>query len=277
MAEGMVRLIQETQADRPAFTDVIVASPNQIAAMVRAGALAPVDWASWAPNVQDPRATAPQGVAVAAESSVAGITYNSARVRPDEVPRSMEDLLKLQYKGRVASTPYAAHFNNLAASGVWGSARTLDYVRAFADQIAGLIRCNETGRIISGEFDLFALDCGHNYTLRAKDEGAPIDFVVAADAPLLINYYAAVPRNAAHPNAAQLWVNFLLSREAQDLLYQTEYLDLAYLPGSKTAKLVEQYEAAGVTFVPIDVEFYQRIDEQQVEQVLAEVQRLLRK
>src|SRR5262249_45800698 len=192
-------------------------------------------------------------------------------------PRSLNDLLKSEYRGRIASTPYAAYFSHLAAPDLWGSTRAIDYVKALSDQVAGLIRCNETQRIISGEFDIFAIDCGQNLTLRAKAQGAPVDFVVPTDAPLVAHYYAAVPKKAPHPNAARLWIDFLLSREAQDFLYDTDYLDLHYLPGSKTAKVVEQFEAGGIKFVLVGVEFYQRNDEQELDRVLAEQQRLLRK
>lgn len=277
MAEGMVRLVQETQADRPAFTDVIVAAGNQMLTMIRANALTPVDWATWAPNVQDARLLGPDGTTVAAQTSVAVITYNSQRVAPAEVPHSLEDLLKPQYKGRIASTPYAAHFNTLAAPMLWGSTRALDYMKAFADQTAGLIRCAELERVISGEYDLFALDCSQNVALRSRLQGAPIDFVIPADAPILGGFYVAVPRKAAHPNAAKLWINFLMSRETQDFLFENDYMDQRYLPGSRTAALIEQYEAAGLTFVATDVAFYQRNDEQELDRVLAEQQRLLRK
>src|SRR3712207_9168827 len=66
--------------------------------------------------------------------------------------RSMADLLKPQYKGRIASTPYAAGFDWLAAPEAWGEQRVLDYLAQFKEQVAGLIRCNEMERIANGEF-----------------------------------------------------------------------------------------------------------------------------
>ena len=51
---------------------------------------------------------------------------------------------------------------------------------------------------------------------------------------------------AAHPNAAKLWVNYLLSREGQDTLYQYDFQDAQQVPGSKTAPQLETLRASGI-------------------------------
>jgi hypothetical protein len=113
------------------------------------------------------------------------------------VPRTMQDLLKPEYKGRIASTPYGAMFDYLATDEVWGEQRTLDYVARLTDQLAGVIRCNEMTRVASGEFDVFALACSQSNAYELRARGAPVDILIASDAPFLIPLYLAVPRNAA--------------------------------------------------------------------------------
>jgi ABC-type Fe3+ transport system substrate-binding protein len=255
----------------------VVGYANHVYSLIQADAAAPIDWASWAPNVQDPRLVAPGGGAVTFESSMQGITYNSQRVAPDEVPRSMEALLEPRYKGRVASTPYASGFDRLAIPEQWGEQRTREYARALADQVAGLIRCNEKERLLSGEFDIFALDCSHADAFRMRAQGAPIGFLMASDAPFVLLLYMGVPKNAPHPNAARLWVNYLLSREAQDLMYDVDYGDSHLLEGSRTAPLIREREAAGSKILYVDVQFYQTHDEEQLTKSLAEIQRILQK
>jgi iron(III) transport system substrate-binding protein len=277
MPEVASKVVQEYQAGRPASTDIVVGYANHVYSLVRADAEAPIDWASWAPNVQDPRLVAPGGGAVTFESSMQGITYNSQRVAPDEVPRSMEALLEPRYKGRVASTPYASGFDRLAIPEQWGEQRTREYARALADQVAGLIRCNEKERLLSGEFDIFALDCSHADAFRMRAQGAPMGFLMASDAPFVLLLYMGVPKNAPHPNAARLWVNYLLSREAQDLMYDVDYGDSHLLEGSRTAPLIREREAAGSKILYVDVQFYQTHDEEQLTKSLAEIQRILQK
>ena len=105
--------VEEYQANRTASTDIALGYSNHVLSMIQTGTLEPSDWAAWAPNVQDPRLLAPGGTAVTIQSSLPGITYNSQRFSGAAVPRSLEDVLKPQYKGYVGATPYAAWFDHL--------------------------------------------------------------------------------------------------------------------------------------------------------------------
>jgi iron(III) transport system substrate-binding protein len=271
------RLIVEAQAGRAATTDLFTSAPNDTLALIRGDAVEPVDWPSWAPNVQDPKLIATRGMAVAAQSYMPVISYSSTRVSGAAIPRSMEDLLKPEYKGRIATTPYAAWFGSLAAPEVWGSQRTLDYVARFSDQVAGLIRCSENQRLVSGEFDLFAIDCTHRDTMRMRAQGQPVDFTLAADVPLVSTFYLTIPRRAPHPATAKLWIDYVLSREGQDILYELDGQDNVDVPGSKMARDIAALEAGGRSFIHIDVDFNTRNDPTELDRVTSEAQQLLRK
>jgi ABC-type Fe3+ transport system substrate-binding protein len=275
MPEMATKTLQEFQAGRPATSDVVAGYSVHMHTLMKGGAAELVDWTSWAPNIRSAEQVAPDGAAVAFETSFPVITYNSQRVSGDLVPRTLQDLLKPQYKGRVASTPYAANFDYLATDDVWGPQRTFDFLTQFVPQIAGLIRCNETERLASGEFDLLALDCSQSNALSARAEGQPISFVVPSDVALIIPLYVAVPKNARHPNAAKLWINYLLGREGQDVLYELDHTDSHLVPGSKTAKELEASLSAGARFTVADVGFVQRQDEQEYSRRRARAQEIL--
>jgi ABC-type Fe3+ transport system substrate-binding protein len=275
MPSMAARTAQEYQAGRPASSDLQAGYANHIRTVIQVGGIEAVDWAAWAPNLQDPRLISAGGMAIAFQSSTPGIGYNTLRVTGAAIPRTLQDLLKSEYKGRIASTPYAASFDQLSVPEVWGQQRTLDFARALAAQTTGLIRCNEMDRLAGGEFDLFAIACSQNGTLDKKAEGAPVDFVIPADAPLMAPLYVAVPKNSAHPAAAKLWVNYLMGREGQDLVYQFNHADNHLVAGSRTAQDFERMQASGLKFTQIDVEFYERHDEDELNQFLTEVQRLL--
>ncbi|HLH26848.1 MAG TPA: ABC transporter substrate-binding protein [Chloroflexota bacterium] len=275
--EMAARITQEYQAGRRATSDVYIGADHHISGLMANNVLEAVDWSAWAPHVRDPALVAPQGMAVTFETWLPGITYNTVRVTGDAVPRTLQDLLKPEYKGRVASTPYASGFDRLASPEVWGKARTLDFATRLADQLAGLIRCNETQRIVSGEFDVFALDCNGSNALKAKAQGAPIEFTPALDVPVANLVYMAVPKNAAHPAAAKLWIDYVLSREGQDILFAEEYMDSHLVPGSRTAQQVEKLQASGATLEIFDVARVQSRDEAELADVLPEVQRILSK
>jgi ABC-type Fe3+ transport system substrate-binding protein len=275
--EMAARITQEYQVGRRAATDVYLGADHHISALMANNVLEAVEWAAWAPHVRDPGLVAPHGIAVTYESWLPGMTYNSARVTGEAVPRTLQDLLKPEYKGRVASTPYASGFDRLATPEVWGKARTLDFATRYADQLAGLIRCNEMQRIVSGEFEVFALDCNPSNALRAKAQGAAVEFTPATDVPVVNLVYMAVPKNAAHPAAAKLFIDYVLSREGQDLLYAVEYMDSHLVPGSRTAHDVEKLRAGGSALEIFDVARVQSRDEAELADVLPEIQRVFSK
>jgi iron(III) transport system substrate-binding protein len=275
MTQSALRLVQEHETGRTASTDIFVGYGDHMLTAMRGNALEAVDWASWAPNVRDPRSVAAGGAAVEYASGLPGITYNSNRVAGTAVPRTLQDLLKPEYKGRIAAQQAAAWFNHLAAPELWGEARTMEYVAQLAGQTAGFLRCTDHERIAAGEFDLFALDCNNGNTLALKAQGAPVDFVAPTDAPLIAPLYMAVPKRAAHPNAAKLWINYVLSREGQDLAYDSDFADSPLIPGSRTALDMERYLPAGVKPAAVDLDFYQRNDAEALSRIQAEQIRIL--
>jgi ABC-type Fe3+ transport system substrate-binding protein len=275
--EMAARVTQEYQSGRRAATDVYIGADHHVATLMANNVLEAVDWSAWAPHLQDPALVAPQGMAVTYESWLPGISYNSQRVTGDAVPRTFQDLLKPEYKGRVSTTPYASGFDRLATPEVWGKARTLEFANRFADQLGGLTRCNELQRIVSGEFDVFALDCNAGNALRSKAQGAPIEFTPATDVPVVNLVYMGVPKNAAHPAAAKLWIDYVLSREGQDVLYAEEYMDSHLVPGSRTGRDVDKLRAGGVELQIFDVARVQSRDEAELADVLPEVQRIISK
>jgi iron(III) transport system substrate-binding protein len=275
MPEIANKVAQEYRAGRPSSTDVFLGTESHVMQLVKAGALLPVDWLSWAPNIQNPALVAPDGVAVELVTRTPGMTYNTSRLRGADVPASLQDLLKPQYKGRIASTPYAGAFTNLASPELWGEARVLDFVSKYSEQLAGIMGCGEGERVANAEFDIFALDCGSE-SLRYKARGAPVDHAILTDVAILVYWFVAVPANAQHPNAAKLWVNHLLGREAQDLIFRYEYFDHHLVPGSKSGGDIERLQAQGVKFTEIDVEWSQR-HEEQVVRLRTEIQGILQR
>ncbi|WP_193752460.1 ABC transporter substrate-binding protein [Cupriavidus sp. IDO] len=75
-------------------------------------------------------------------------------------------------------------------------------------------------RIASGELVL-----GYNllgsYALSLMERGAGIDVIAPRDYTLVMSRVAFIARRAPRPNAARLWLDFLLSRDGQGLLGQS--------------------------------------------------------
>jgi len=179
-------------------------------------------------------------------------------------------------KGHVASTPYAAYLDVVGSDEMWGREKLLAFTKELSPHLGGLIRCNEITRVASGEFDAFGLTCDQTGTLSVAAKGGPVAWVPASDAPMLQYLYQAVPTNAAHPNAAKLWINFMTSREAQDLLYKVELADSDAIEGSKTAETVRTMKGGGAKLLPIDVNFYRTHEAADLPGLQAEAVKILR-
>lgn len=229
---------QEVQAGKKPQTDLFLGSDIHIGTLLRTGALEPIDWRALDDRIP-PMAVAEGNVGLAYGSSYSGMTYNTELVPPAEVPPSLQSLLDPKWKGKIASTPYAAGFPQLARSTAWGEQRTKDYVQALADQVGGLMRCGENERLLSGEFVLYALNCGVASDLAAHRDGMPIGVVIPADAPAVSYYAWGVPKGSAHPNAATLFALFMVSDEGQRLSYDADFMDLHLLPSSRSVAVVK--------------------------------------
>ena len=274
--DPVARLLEEQQAGRTASTDIVLGTETQIAALAKAVALAPEPWTSWATNVKDLKLVAPGGIAVQVQTRLPGITYNSRKLTGTDVPRTLADLLKPQYKGRIATTEDGATFDRLGSADLWGSAKTLDYVRKLAGQIGGTLRCGDESAVANGTYDVFVFDCGGARVSQLKAQGVLIGWTAPADAALVRHLYMGVPKNAAHPNLARLWIDFQLSREAQDLMYQYDFADELRATGSRTFTEVDRATKAGAKFYELTVDLIQVEEATGAKPIAPQIQQILR-
>jgi ABC-type Fe3+ transport system substrate-binding protein len=259
--EMAAKVEAELGAGLPASTDVMSLNARAVQQLATRNVLEEVDWASFSPNVTDPEMLAPQGVAVSVEAWPLGIAYHTGRVAADEVPTSMEDLLEPEYEGRIYTTPFGAGFDLLASDEGWGRERTLEFTEEFVGQIGGL--GFNIQPLLSGEFDIMALLVPPSVALAAKEDGAPIEFFVPSDAALFYENLVGIPTNSAHPNAARLFIDYLMSPEGQAVLRDLDFVDSPVVPGSITAEQIEEADSSGANFVYGDVEFYTAQDPEQ--------------
>jgi ABC-type Fe3+ transport system substrate-binding protein len=248
------QLATEFQAKQPASTDVYLGSAAQIAPLVKFNMFESADWTKYLPDRIKPEFTEVDKQFVRFNTALSGVTYN-ASLAPSK-PTTLEDFLKPEWKGKIASTPYAASFDVFLAEDVWGKQRTVDYVKKLSGQIAGLMRCGDAERIATGEFLALVMDCTGQDALIWQERGAPVEQMVPLDAAQERYYYLAVPKNAKSPNAAKLFITFMMTEEGQKIAYDTWKTDLHLLPGSRIGKTVDKYVAQNVKFKEVTIEWW---------------------
>jgi iron(III) transport system substrate-binding protein len=253
MARVVNQLATEFNAAQKAHVDILLGASPQIVPVVKLNFLEQVDWRQYLPNRITPEMMELNGQIVRIVTGLSGATYNS-QLAPMK-PTKLEDFLRPEWKGKIASTPYSAGFDVLSADDVWGKQKTFNYVRALTQQLVGLIRCGEAERIATGEYLALVMDCTGQDALQWQEKGAPVGQMMPLDAAQQRYYYFAVPKNAQHPNAAKLYTLFTLTEEGQKLAYDTWKTDLHSFPGSRMGKMVDDFKKLDVKFKEVTVEW----------------------
>jgi len=238
------RLTQEYKAKQKSSTDIFLGSGSHMFSGGKTGLLQKVDWNALierpAPKKASFERVNPDGVGVAVASRVVGIVYNKNLVKGDDIPTSIEDVLKPKWKGLVATTPYVTGFYQFAAPDVFGEKFMLDYSRRLKPQIGGFFSCNSLDKLASGEFAMLIFDCGKDATVRYQRRGAPLEHAVPKEIVRNNIINLGVTSNADHPNVGKLFIAFTQTKEGQELLWKHGAYDLEVYPGSRSGKLVAE-------------------------------------
>jgi ABC-type Fe3+ transport system substrate-binding protein len=156
-----------------------------------------------------------------------GTAYNTQLVPPDQIPKTYEALLDPKWKGKMAwsygpAVGTALFITNLRIA--WGEERAMDYFKKLAKQ--NVINYGATARtvvdqVMAGEYTL-GLNIYAHHPLISKAKGAPVNTVLMNPAPSAAGT-VLVPKDAPHPYAAMLLVDFLLSKDGQRIMAKSEY------------------------------------------------------
>lgn len=167
---------------------------------------------------------------------------NTAQMNVKAAPRRYVDYLKPEYKNKMAF--HIGTNNPLIGMGeLQGEDKALTYMRAFAKQ--GLIQHNGYTKIsqllAAGEFALVAF-MQVTKLEKIRERNGPVDWL-PLDPSLATVSSVAVAKNAPHPAAARLLVDFYLSEEGQRALKEIDKIPLRKgvdADSKRVAELVEQ-------------------------------------
>lgn len=174
---------------------------------------------------------APEGAAIPAKYKEDGYWYlegvtiscmlfNSSKLKKSDMPDSPMGLLDAKWKGRVGSIPAWATGTALEF------AYFVDYILGQKDEYAkGLkaltppmqsAQAKLVQQVIRGDIDV-ALPIADYNLYRFQKKGAPVDCVYPkSDKGVPTNARpVAIPKNAPHPNAAKLFLNWRISKDGQ--------------------------------------------------------------
>lgn len=249
MTNMIGKLTRELNAGQPASTDVVWGNSGGMLQSGKVSLMRPMNWMAYLERPMlksdnfDP--LAPGGIALASASTLVGVLYNSDVVKGDDIPKTLADTLKPKWKGKIASTPYAAGMREFASPDLLGKEAMIEFTKKLSKQIGGLIRCGSMDRITSQEFVMLVLSCGDQYVNQAKRRGEPLGYSVMRDAVVSHTRYGAVPKHSQAPNAAALFVAYLHTPEGQKWMWEVNGFDFHLYPESHERKVLEEARAEG--------------------------------
>ncbi len=155
--------------------------------------------------------------------------YNTNLVKPEDVPKTYQDLLDPKWKGKIAWTydltpggPPGFVYNILSTM---GEEKGTAYLRTFAEQqpvtIPGAQRV-VLDHVISGEYPLCVMILNYHAAISMR-AGAPVQWL-KLEPVLQTMGLVSITGGAPHPNAAKLMVEFMLSKEGQKILADNDYI-----------------------------------------------------
>lgn len=145
------------------------------------------------------------------------ITYNTQKLKAEDAPKTWQDLLQDKYKDKIST-------GSAAASGQVGTWALSMQQKYGADYLDKLNKVNpKLGRsindtvvdIVSGERSLAIGPMGQ--VLAQKAKGNPVDVIYPSDGTVVVVNPVGILKDAPHPNAAKLFLNFLMSKEYAEL------------------------------------------------------------
>ena len=179
--------------------------------------------------------------------------YNTDLVPKGTQPKTWDDLLDPKWKGKMAwsSNPTSsggAGFIGLVLAKL-GQKDGMDYLRKLSTQkVTGVSSSarNVLDQTIAGEYSI-ALQIFNNHPVISAAKGAPIDWI-PMDPAMGVFSVVSVTAGAPHPNAAKLLVDFLTSKEGQEVYRNADYISVDPEVPPKVANL----RPDGVKFKAID-------------------------
>ena len=145
--------------------------------------------------------------------------FNSRMVPRDKAPKSFEDLLDPQWKDKLGMD--TTDYDWIAALiDYYGRSNAVEFARTLSKQQLNMRRGPTllAQLAVAGEFPI-VIDAFPEEVLQLKNAKAPVDFTfsepfVAVKTPTTVSISAGAP----HPNAAALFVDFLLSKPGQEIM-----------------------------------------------------------
>ena len=250
--KAMDRALSEYRAGKPLF-DAVLTNDNPMQIMLKEGIFASYD--SPSAKAFNKESIVP-GLGPRYRNVIIGVLYNNSLIKPSEAPKSLEDLVKPQYRGKIVMPDPTQHTTTAqwlaSLEKLMGKEKAEKFIRELAAAkpifVESLLPAAE--RVASGETPLGIAYVKYVYTFGQR--GAPIDYLRLGKM-MGDGHYVALGKKAPHPNAGKAFIDFFLGEESMSMLAkQGEFVNRngVYPPIADSNKIqfVEMYDLDAKAF-----------------------------
>jgi iron(III) transport system substrate-binding protein len=196
---------------------------------------------------------------------IIGVVYNKSALSPADYPKSLEDLTKPQYRGKIVMPDPTQHTTTTqwvaSLEKLMGKEKAEKYIRDLAATkpilVESLLPAAE--RVMTGETPVAITYVKYAYVFGLK--GAPLDYVRLGKM-MGDGHYLTLGNKASHPNAGKALIDFFLGQESMSIIAKLgEFVNRkgVYPPLADADKIqfVEMYDLDSKQFAEKKKEYQQ--------------------
>lgn len=257
----MDRALSEYRAGRPLF-DVILTNDNPMQIMFKEGLFAKYD----SPSAKDfTKESIDPNLGPRYRNVIIGVVYNKDIIKPADAPKSLEDLVKPQYRGKLVMPDPTQHTTTTqwvaSLDKLMGKEKSEKFIRDLAAQkpilVESLLPAVE--RVTTGETPIAITYIKYVHSFGQK--GAPLDYVRLGKF-MGDGHYLALNTKAPHPNAGKSFIDYFLGQENMLTLAKLgEFVNrkgvYPPLPDADKIQFVEMYDLNPKQFAEKKKEYQQ--------------------
>ena len=215
----MNRAMTEYRAGKPGY-DVVLNNSDPLVIMANDGMLAQYDSPTakkYLKDQIDPR------FGPITRYGIVGVVYHKGLVKPDDAPKSIEDLVNPKYKGMLVMADPTLHVTTIqwlsSLHKIMIKERVDKFIRDLAAMKPTLVESMlpASERVANGEIPIALTFVKFAYS--AAQSGAPLDYV-RIDRMLGDSHFVVLGNKALHPNGGKAFIDFYLDHESMKILAQ---------------------------------------------------------
>ena len=239
--QRVAKITQESSAKGPT-ADVDFGNAQTITDFYNKGFVETVDWQGL--GIKTSPQLAPTNYLVATTAPFYVIIYNSQKVKPEEAPKTLDDLLDPKWKGRLGTWARPAAL--VIMSSVWGEQQTLDYAKKLASQQIRTYDSNFTIAQDVGSGNIDAALTTYHTVLPTLDKGAPVKVVTLNPVPS-DPLYGYLLKYGQYKAGGKLLLSWLTSAHGAQVYEDVSGRGNPFVPETKTAQMFKDSKIAGYT------------------------------